>query len=307
MEQPQAYLNGRFLPASSVSVSPVDAGFVLGATVAEQVRTFGGRLFRLEAHLARLQQSLRIVEVELDMGQDELAAVARRLVAGNHRLLEPGDDLGLSIFVTPGPYRAYASPGKPRRPTLCLHTYPLPFRLWAEKYRTGQSLVVTDVRQVPPVCWPAALKCRSRMHYYLADRRAAAQEPGARALLLGQNNLVTEASTANVLVYTAAEGLISPPDEKILHGISLETVRELAGGLGIPTTQRDLTVDQVASADEVLLSSTPQCLLPVSRLNGRAIGGGVPGEVFARLLKAWSGRVGLDIAAQAVRFAARDQ
>ena len=305
MESTQAYLDGRLVPASSVSLSPVDAGFVLGATVAEQVRTFGGQLFRLEAHLARLQQSLRIVEVELEVGLDELAAIARRLVAGNHRLLEPGDDLGLSIFVTPGPYMAYAAPGQPRRPTLCMHTYPLPFGLWAEKYRGGQSLVVTDVRQVPPECWPAALKCRSRMHYYLADRRAAAQEPGARALLLDQEDRVTEASTANVLVYTAAEGLIWPPDERILHGISLDTVRELAGRLGIPFTQHDLTVDQVASADEVLLSSTPPCLLPVTRLGGRAIGGGVPGEVFGRLLRAWSEWVGLDIAAQARQFASR--
>ena len=93
MEPSQAYLDGRFVPASSVSVSPVDAGFVLGATVAEQLRTFGGQLFRLEAHLARLQQSLRIVQVELDVGLDELAAIAHRLAAGNHRLLpqRPGN------------------------------------------------------------------------------------------------------------------------------------------------------------------------------------------------------------------------
>ena len=304
MNQPQAYLNGQFLRASEVSISPVDTGFVLGATVAEQLRTFGGRLYRTQAHLSRLDDALRMIGIEPPVGLDELASIADRLVAENHRLLEPGDDLGLSIFVTPGPYAAYALSEEPPRPTICLHTYRLPFGLWAGKYRVGESLRTTSVCQVPSDCWPAGLKCRSRMHYYLADRLAAAKEPGARALLLDRAGMVTETSTANILIYTAAEGLISPPEGKILHGISMDTVSELTAELGIPTTRRDFGVEEVASADEVLLTSTPFCLLPVARFNGRSVGGGAPGEIFARLLRAWSERVGLDIAVQAERFAA---
>jgi branched-chain amino acid aminotransferase len=304
MDEPLAYLGGEWIPACDAAVSVGDAGFVLGATVAEQVRTFRGKLFRLDEHLARLWRSLHVVEIEPEESMSKLSEVARELVAHNHVLLEPGDDLGLSIFVTPGVYPTYVASAE-SRPTVCLHTYPLPFRLWAEKYRRGEALATCGIEQVSPRSWPRALKCRSRMHYYLADRQATLRESGARALLLDDEGFVTEASTANFLAFRAEEGLVSPPAEKILPGISLAVVGELAGGLGIELIYRDLQPQEVASADEVLLSSTPGCLLPVTRFNGRAIGDGCPSEVFRRLLEAWNELVGLDIAEQAERFADR--
>ena len=304
MNEPIAFLNGQWIPASEAAVPVGDAGFVLGATVTEQVRTFAGRLFHLDDHLGRLERSLQIVGVDPGMTLDELADVARELTAQNHRLLAPGDDLGLSIFITPGAYAAY-SPPSPPRPTVCLHTYPLPFRLWAAKYRTGQALVTANIRQVPPQAWPPDLKCRSRMHYYLADRDAAQVESDARALLLDENGFVTETSTANLLIFRSSEGLLSPPGDKILHGISLAVLMEMARRLDISVAERDLTPEDVASADEVLIGSTPLCVLPVTRFNGRPIGDGKPGDAFRRLLAAWNELVGLDLAAQAEQFANR--
>ncbi len=305
MDEPQAYLNGRFVPAAAASLGVTDAGFVLGATVAEQVRTFAGKLFRLEDHLARLSESLRTVGVEPDVDTVELAGLAEELAGRNHRLLEKGDDLGLSIVVTPGPYPTFSPAGESSRPTVCMHTYPLPFRLWAEKYRSGQPLLTSDVRQVSPECWPPGLKCRSRMHYYLADRRVARIEPDARALLLDRDGLVTEASTANILVFKSPQGLLSPPYERILRGISLKVMIELADRLGIRTTQGNLTPRDVATADEALLTGTSSSLLPVTRLDGHPIADGKPGKLFARLLRAWSELAGVDIAAQAERFSCR--
>ena len=227
------------------------------------------------------------------------------MVAQNHRLLTPGDDLGLSIFVTPGPYAAYGPPA-PARPTVCLHTYPLPFRLWAQKYRTGQALVTTGVEQVSSRSWPASLKCRSRMHYYLADREAGRIEPGARALMLDSEGRVVEASTANVMIFNAAGGLIAPPPAGVLPGISMSQIADLARSLGIPYARHDLWPEDVAAADEILLTSTPFCLLAVTRFNGRDVGAGLPGKTFHDLLAAWGKAVDLDLVAQAERFAGRD-
>jgi branched-subunit amino acid aminotransferase/4-amino-4-deoxychorismate lyase len=304
MAEPWVFINRRWLPAAAAGVPLDDAGFVLGTTVSEQLRTFGGKLFRLPEHLARLQQSLATVGVAPPLDQDELTAAAREIVARNHPLLEPQDDLGLSLFVTPGPYRPYAY-GRRGEPLVCLHTYPLPFWLWAEKYQHGESLVVTEVTQVPASCWPRSLKCRSRMHYYLAERRAAAMEPGSRALLLDEDGFVTEAATANVLVYRRDEGLLSPPRRKILPGISLAATCELAARIGLPVEERDLTPADLATADELFLTSTPLCIVPVVRFGDQPVGLGVPGPVFHKLLAAWNALVGLDIVAQAQRFAAR--
>ncbi len=304
MPEPLAYLNGRLIAASQALVSVEDAGFVLGVTVSEQLRTFGGRLFRATDHLRRLRRSLEIVGVRPEAPLDEIGHMAFELAEYNQRLLAPADDLGLTIIVTPGTYAAYAGEGKPRG-TVCIHTYPLPFHLWVEKYTRGQSLVTTPVEQVSARSWPPELKCRSRMHYYLADREAARIDPGSRALMLSGQGFVTETATANVVIYDEVEGLVSPPHDSILPGISLAVVRELANQLDIPYSQRLLTPRDLAVADEVLLASTPYCLLPVTRFNGRSIGGGEPGPLFRGLLDAWSHTQDVDIAAQAVQFARR--
>jgi len=304
MDEPQAYYDGRWIPASLAAVPLSDTGFVQGVSVAEQLRTFRGALFRLDKHLDRLEHCLSLVGIDAGMPQQQFAEIASELAARNHRIMRPGDDLGLSIFVTPGPYHTFAAT-QPLRPLICLHTYPLPFHVWAGKYQSGQALVTTSVRQVPADCWPADLKCRSRMHYYLADREAASIEQGARALLLDHEGFVAEASTANVLAYRAGEGLLSPPLGKVLRGISMGVVVELTERLGIPFRQRDLRPEDIATADEAMLTSTSLCLLPVTRFNGRSVGQGVAGPVFHRILEAWKELVGLDFVEQAQRFASR--
>ncbi len=298
-----AYLNGRFIPAAEAAVSVTDGGFVQGTAVAEQLRTFGGKLFRLEAHVDRLLRSLAIVEVDAGLSRDELIRIARELVQRNHPLLAEGDDLGLAIFVTPGEYVPMRGKGA-GRPTVGLHTFPLRFELWADHYKLGQSLVTSDVAQVAEACWPRELKCRSRMHYYLADLRARRRDPGSRALMLDADGCVAETTTANIVLQTI-EGLITPPREKILPGISLAVLFELAERLGVQHCQRNLTAADVAAADEVYLTSTSSCIIPVVRFDGRPIGAGVPGPMYARFLAAWGEMVGVDIAEQARRFAIR--
>jgi branched-subunit amino acid aminotransferase/4-amino-4-deoxychorismate lyase len=241
---------------------------------------------------------LEIIGVDPGVSIQTLAQSAARLARQNHRLLPAGDDLGLSIFVTPGAYVPLAPAGT-HVPLVAMHTYPLPFHLWEAKYASGETLVVTPIEQVAPRCWPPELKCRSRMHYYLADRAAHAIVPGARALLLDESGLVCETSTANVAVYRRDEGIVSPRRERILPGISMAVLMELAHGLGIPTGERDLVPADIACAEEVLLTSTSHCVLPVTRLGDRKIGPGTPGDTFRALVDAWSESVDVDIVAQA--------
>ena len=305
LPEPLAYLNGRWLPLSQAAVSVFDGGFLQGTTVAEQLRTFRGQLFRLDLHLSRLARSLEIVGVDPGLSLAELGQIAEELAEQNRKLIEADDDLGVTIFVTPGMSPTYAAVAKSQGPTVCVHTQPLSFGTWAQKYETGESLVVTDVMQVPAQCWPAELKCRSRMHYYLADKRAREIEAGARALLLDERGRVTEASTANIVLYFKDGGLVSPPIEHILPGVTMAVLEELSRQVGIPFGHRELTVADVAGADEVLLCSTSPCIWSVTRLNGRPITDGKPGAMSRQLLDEWSRTVGLDIKAQAQRFANR--
>src|SRR4051794_17775831 len=133
MPEPLAFIHGQFVPQSQLGVPVHDQGFLLGATVAEQLRTFNGKVFRLEAHLERLERSLHIVGLESAISRAQLTDIATELVQKNHALLPDGHDLGLTIFVTPGPSANIADAAY-SGPLVCVHTLPLQFRLWAEKY-----------------------------------------------------------------------------------------------------------------------------------------------------------------------------
>jgi branched-chain amino acid aminotransferase len=135
------------------------------------------------------------------------------------------------------------------------------------------------------------------MHFYLADKEAQQVDPAATALLLDLHGNVTETAAANLLIVEDGS-IVSPPIAHILPGISRGTVIDLAGKLRIPFRERILQVYDVQKADEAFLTSTPYCLMPVTKVNGTAIGSGQPGPVFRRLMQAWSQEVGLDIERQ---------
>jgi branched-chain amino acid aminotransferase len=302
-----AWAGGRFLPREALAVPVGDAGFVLGATVTEQLRTFRGRLFLPEAHGERLATSLAAVGIEPPAAVTDLLAAASRVAAHNHaRATAAADpaavDLGVVIFVTPGLLPAQHD-GAAGSPWAAVHSFPLALRSWARGYDEGVALRTVTVQQVPPACWPLHAKVRSRLHYVLADREAHAAEPGARAVLAHGDGRISETSTANVVLVRGGR-LHAPTAADALPGISLGFTRRLAENRGIPWEERSLRAADLATADEILLTSTPSCVLPVTRFDGQTVGSGRPGPVFRALLDAWSEAAGVDIAGQARAAAA---
>jgi branched-subunit amino acid aminotransferase/4-amino-4-deoxychorismate lyase len=294
-----AYLNGAWLEARDLAVPIDDLGFLLGATVVERLRTFNARPFRIEEHLARLKHSLEVMGWDAESLTTEVGAAIAALVDLNAEHIAPGDDWSIAAFVTPG------ATADAERPTVCVHGGPIAFAAWAHKFDSGVEVCITDVRQVPGNCWPPELKCRSRMHYYLADQEAARRCPGARAILLDQRGYVGEASTANVVAYYADRGLVTPRLEGVLPGISQQFLFEIADELGLQRGEADILPEELAAANEVMLTSTSICIQPVVKQDGQPIASGEPGPIYRRLLAAWSETVGVDIAAQAKQFANR--
>lgn len=285
----QAYLNGTWVEDRGLSIPVTDPGFAMGVTITERLRTFNGRVWRQAEHVARLRRSAEIIGID-SVVADELDAAIAEYAARHEPQRDAGDDTAIVVFATPG---------VGGEPTRCVHGFPLPFGAWAHEYTEGVGVWVSDHRQTPGNCWPTELKCRSRMHYYLADRQARQHEPHARAILLDQRGFVGEASTANVVAYRAGEGIVSPRLTEVLPGVSVAVLRELAAAEGVPFIERDLSVEEVRSADEAWLASTSICLLPVVRCDGTPIGTGRPGPQYHRMLAAWDRLVGLDIAEQA--------
>jgi len=294
------YLKGEMVPASQAHIAIYDAAVILGATVTDLARTFGQKLYRLEDHVRRFYRSCKYARITPKETLDETVRVCEELAARNASLLGSGEELALVLFISPGEFAVYAgSAGMAgeREPTFCIHTFRLPFEMWKPYFVEGVHVVTPSVRHVPPQCVDPKIKCRSRMHWWLADQETHLVDPKAVSLCLDLDGNVTETSGSNFLI--VKEGtVISPSPRQILRGISIETVADLCGELGIPFVERDYQVYDVVNADEAMLATTPYCLAPATRINGLPIGDGEPGEIFRRLIEAWSARVGLDIVGQ---------
>jgi branched-chain amino acid aminotransferase len=115
--------------------------------------------------------------------------------------------------------------------------------------------------------------------------------------LLDLDGNVTETSGANFLIVERGE-IVSPTTVNTLPGVSRAVVIELAAQLTLRFVERDIQVHSVVNADEAFTTSTPYCLLPVTRINGLPVGNGRPGPVYGRLLEAFSQLVGIDIKRQ---------
>lgn len=295
-----AYYRGDWVPSTQLAIPIDDLGFAMGVTIVERLRTFGGQLFRAEKHLERMRRSLEIVGWDADALCDEIDTALVEFMQRNAALIDDGDDWSVAAFVTPGNTPTAA------KPVVCVHGNPLPFRNWADQFETGLSAVTVSVRELPANVWPPELKCRSRMHYYLADQEARSKQPGSRAILLDQDGFVCQGSTANVVAYFPNRGLVTPKRSKVLPGVTQEVLYELADRLGIDHCEADLTPAEFAAADEIYFVSTSICLLPVVRLDDNLVGDGRPGPMYRRLLTAWSKLVGYDIAQQAKQFSRGD-
>ena len=283
-----AYIDGEFLPDSEAKISIHDAGFTHGDAVFDTTRTFGGEIFKLSEHLDRFQNSLRYMRLEPGLTKQEWTDLTMRVLNANLPLLEDNGDYWVTQRVTRG---------TGSKPSVIIECVPLPFEARAKYYRDGLPVVVPSVRRTPP----EAMSPRAKVHNYInlkqAELEVQAQNPDAWPILLDVNGNLCEGPGANI--FLVKDGAITTPKEQyILAGISRETAIELAQELSIELREADVDLYDAYTADEVFITSTSFCIVPVSTFNGAEIGTGVPGPVTDRLQKAYSGMVGVDFVGQ---------
>jgi len=279
-----AYLNGKKIAAAEARVSAFDLGFTMGVSVTEQIRTYGGQTPLIERHLDRLFGGLEIIGLAAPFSRAELTAQVADLIAENGQQLAAGDELGIGICTTPGLASSYGQTNA--GPTTLVYTYELKNADRAAAVERGIRLTSVATTEVPATSVPKELKCRSRMHYYLAEQEARALDPDSRALLHDQEGFIAEGTVASVIMVSDNE-IIAPLKASVLPGVTLGYALELAEKLGIPVHRRDITKAELESADEVMWLTTPVGIVPVTHVNGHAINIGKQGEITQRLSVAW--------------------
>ena len=309
MTHPVAWMNGTLIDASQAAVPVGDLGVVAGATVSELLRTFQHRPYRLDDHIDRLLDSLKRLAFPTAVERETLRTAVETVATRNSQLTHPQHELGIVVFVTAGQNLTYlGAAGRDRAVTgtVCVHSFPLPFELWAERYSTGQHLTTVDVTPLPLSSVDPCAKHRNRLHWLRADQAARNRFAESSALLTMPDGAITETSSGNLFVLQE-NTLRTPRPHTVLCGISRSVLMEIARKLGLHVEETDLHPADLLSADEVLLTSTPYCVIPVTRFNGDPVQAGTPGPMYRRLIAAWSELAGVDIVRQAVEGAATRQ
>jgi branched-subunit amino acid aminotransferase/4-amino-4-deoxychorismate lyase len=302
MNTPLAFLNGRLLPFAEATLPLHDAGFVSGATIVDNARTFRHKLFRWSDHLARFRRDCQTCYVPLEPNDEQLTATAEELIAHNAALLPPGSELQLVTFATPGPLGFYLGDSANGPPTLGMVTYPLPFARYRRFFTEGITLaLVGQVTTGADAVVPPTVKHRSRIAWHVADHKARELTKNPHALALAMDgDALTETSIANILAVDAGV-IYTPPADRVLDGISLRVTRELCAANGIPVVESPVPSRWLGQLSEVMLTGTGFGVAPVREIvprHGEPFAFAWPGPVCKRLLAAWSDLVGVDIERQ---------
>ena len=276
------YLNGEFMPIAEAKISVLDRGFIFGDGVYEVIPVYSRRAFRLAEHLQRLQHSLDGIRLANPHSHGEWAAIIEQLIAHGE-----AQDQYLYLHITRGAAkRDHAFPNPPVKPTVFMMSSPLPPP--AALLQSGVSAVTAlDNR------W---LRCDIKAISLLPNvlLRQMAVDAGCTETILirpGSNNeslfmtdgFMTEGAASNIFVVKGGKLLAPPKDNLMLPGITYDVVLEIAAANDIPHEVRRIAVAEVFAADELLLTSSTKEVLAITQLDGKPVGSGKPGAMFARL------------------------
>lgn len=272
------YLNGQFLPIDQARISPLDRGFLFADGVYEVIPCYSGRLFRPEAHLQRLNQSLASIGMQPPVTLTHWHHVLENLITRNG-----GGHCALYLQVTRGeaPVRDHAYPAN-IEPTVFAMCQPLPVPDLSNLDAIEGMRVITlgDLR------WQ---RCDIKSVALLANvmARQAAREADCHEALFVRDGFVTEGSSSNVFL-VRDNALHTPPESQwILGGITRSIALEIAAEASIPCHETMLTREDLHHADEVWLTTSVRGIVPVLSIDARSVGdgspNGLPGPLWRRM------------------------
>jgi branched-chain amino acid aminotransferase len=259
------FLNDGFVRKEDAMVSVFDHGFLYGDGVYETLRAYGGRLFRLRQHLARLRRSASLIGLDIPIVEQDLIAVLQEAMKRNNLT-----DAYLRITVSRGEGNIGLDPRLCPRPTVVVISLPLqPYPV--ELFNTGASLAIVSIRRNLAAALPPMIKSLNFLNNILAKQEAS--RTGAfDGLMLNAEGHITECTTSNM--FFVKEGCLHTPSVAcgILDGITREIVLSLAREQGLPTAEGCYLPDTLLEADECFLTNTTMEIMPVRNIDTRPIG-----------------------------------
>jgi branched-chain amino acid aminotransferase len=273
------YFNGKFVPKQEARTSVYDHGFLYGDGVFEGIRAYNGRVFRLDEHLDRMYDSAKAIDLEIPLSKEEMKkAIIETLKKNNLKnayirpIVSRGDgDLGLD-------------PRKCPKPNIFIITQEWG-AMYGDLYEKGLIAITVGVRRNAPEAMPPNIKSLNYLNNILAKIEANAKG-GDEAIMFDVNGNISEGSGDNIFV-VKNKRIITPPTLNNLRGITRAAAIELARSEGIEVLETNMGLFDIYTADEVFVTGTAAEIAPITKIDGRLIADGKPGNITKMLMSAF--------------------
>lgn len=277
-KEPEIYIDGKFYSKSQAKISVYDHGLLYGDGVFEGIRAYDNVVFKLREHISRLYKSAHSIMLQISMTQEQMIKAVLNTLRKNKL-----KDSYIRLVVTRGVGDLGLDPRKCPKATIIIIAHPMIALHSKEQKEKGITAMITWVKRDPVDATSHEVKSLNYLNSILAkiESNVAGVD---EAICLDKTGFVCEGVAENVFIVRNGEVITPPTSTGALPGITRSAVMELAEKLGHRVVERNVTPNELFTADEVLLTGTAAEITPVREVNKRAIGDGKVGRVTKKLL-----------------------
>jgi branched-chain amino acid aminotransferase len=273
----RVHIDGAVRLPEEAKISVFDRGFLYGDSVYETVGTAYGRLFALRDHLHRLERSAERIGLRAPPRAVVERAIAETVAAAGN------PESRVRVILTRGAGKLDLDPATAEDTQLVVIVFPLGAPTPA-MYETGVAVAIVSITRNSPLAIDPAVKSGNYLNNVLALGEARRQRRAYEAILCAGDGSIAEGSTSNVFAVVGGEVRTPPAEVGILDGITRAKAIDLCRAHEIPLAERRISRDELRGADEAFITSATRGVLPVTTIDGRPVGKGVPGPVTRRLM-----------------------
>ena len=272
------YIDGKFYPKSQAKVSVYDHGLLYGDGVFEGIRAYDGVVFKLKEHIERLYKCAHTIMMRIPITQKQMIEAVVKTLKRNKL-----NNSYIRLVVTRGVGDLGLDPRKCPKATVIIITEPMIALHSNDKKEKGITAMITWVKRDPVDATSHEVKSLNYLNSILAkiESNAAGVD---EAICLDKTGFVCEGVAENIFIVKDSTVITPPTSTGALPGITRNAIMELADKLGYVVVERNMTPNEVFTADEVFLTGTAAEVTPVREVNKRIIGAGNLGPVTKKLL-----------------------
>jgi len=276
----KVWINGNLVEQGQAKLTVYDHATLYGDGVFEGIRTYGGKIFKCQAHVNRLYNSARQIRLAVPYSKQELIEAMAQTIAANEIR-----DGYIRLVVTRGAGTLGLNPFRCPEPNVFIIAdqvtlYP------REMYENGMAVIIAKTLRTAPSMLNPAVKSLNYLNNIMAKIEAI--DAGvSEAIMLNIEGNVAECTGDNLFIVKDGQVITPPPEAGILVGITRGVVMDLAKRLGVAVLEQDISPESLYAADECFLTGTAAEVIAVTKIDGRIIGEGKPGPVARKLSQAF--------------------